>query len=145
MTQTTHGLTNHAKSGHVSVGARLPVAGDAQHHQARVDFLQVFPTHTPALKGAGSKVFNQHIGFLDQLSRQVLPFRFTQIQCHRFFVARLHLPPHRRALLYQAPLPQRVAGAGRFNFDDVGAKVGQCFATKRASNELTHFYNPKPL
>ena len=37
--QTPHGLTNDAKPGHVSIGPRLPIARDAQHHQARVDFL----------------------------------------------------------------------------------------------------------
>src|SRR5690554_4952874 len=74
VTQTTHGLANHAEAGLVPVGAGLAIAGYAHHDQSRVDGAERVPTEPPTLQGAGTKVFHQDVRFCNQAAYQVLAF-----------------------------------------------------------------------
>jgi hypothetical protein len=43
--------------------------------------------------------------------------------------------------LDQAPVAQRVAGLGCLDLDDIGAKLAQRLAAKRAGDELAHLHH----
>ena len=49
------------------------------------------------------------------------------------------MPPERGAVAHNAPLPQRITGAGRFDFDDFRAEVAKYAAGERPGNQLAEF------
>jgi hypothetical protein len=85
------------------------------------------------------------VGFADQLLRDLLPLLLPQVQCDRALVARLHLPPDRRAVLDQPPVAQRIARARRLDLDHVGAEVAERLAGKGAGDQLAHLDDPQAL
>ena len=139
MTQTTHGLGHHTKAWLVAIRPCLPIAADAQHDEARVDSQQFIRAEAPALHRAWAEVFDQHIRVFGELTHDVLCFFFFQVQRHRAFVARLHLPPHGRAVFEQTPFTKWVARLWGFNLHHIRTKVGQCFGGKGACDELAEF------
>ena len=70
-----NGVCDAGKAGTVLVGAGLPITGNAQHDQARVDLAQHLPAESPLLEGAWPEVLAQHIRFLDQPLEQLDAFR----------------------------------------------------------------------
>ncbi len=134
-----HGLAHHTKSGAVAVGAGLAIATHAQHDELGVGRQQVLGGQAPAFEGARPEVLDQHIGLGGELAHQGLGLGLLEVQRDGALVARLHLPPHRGAVLEQSPFAQRVATARGFDLDHIGTKVGQGFGRKRASNQLPHF------
>ncbi|MNF01946.1 hypothetical protein D3C80_2010210 [compost metagenome] len=72
--QPGHGFADGGKARLARLGAGLAIARDAQHDQARVQFMQGFPRQAPFFQGAGAKVFDQHVGLLGQEAHDVLAF-----------------------------------------------------------------------
>ena len=134
--QAAYGFCDHAKTRLVAVGAGLAVAADAQHDQARIEFEQFVGAKPPAFHRAGAKVLDQHIGVQRELAHDGLRVKAFQVERDRAFVARLDLPPERRAVFQQPPFAQWVAGAGGLDLDDVSAKISQCLGGERAGNQL---------
>ena len=75
------------------VGPGLPIAGDAQHHEPRIDLFQRREADAPFVERAGTKVFNQHIGLRRKVAKNALPLGHPQVERGRFLVAALDLPP----------------------------------------------------
>ena len=65
--RSPHALGDCGESGAVSIGARLPVSADAEHHNDRIYFPQVFPPEPEAFHGAGPEVLYQYVGRPDQI------------------------------------------------------------------------------
>jgi hypothetical protein len=101
--------------------------------------------HAPAFERAGAEVLDQHVGLGDEPARDVLALGAAQVERERALVARLHLPPHRGAVLQQAPVAQRVAAAGRFDLDDVGAEFAERLAGEGPGDELAHLDDAQAL
>jgi hypothetical protein len=93
----------------------------------------------PALHGAGAEVLDQHVGVGRQSAHDVLRGRVFQVQRHRALVARLHLPPDRGAVFEQPPFAQRVARAGGFDLDHIGAEIRQRLGRERPGDQLPEF------
>ena len=142
--QAAHGLADRAEAGQVAVGPGLPVAADAQHDQARVVARELLVGHAPALERAGAEVLDQHVGLGDQAPGDVLALGAAQVERDRALVAALHLPPHRGAVLHEAPVAQRVAGARGLDLDDVGAEVAERLAGEGAGDQLPHLDDLEP-
>ena len=68
------------------------------------------------------------------------PSADAQVGGHRFLVARLHVPPQRRAFMQQPPLrsgsPPGPCPRGGLDLDDFGAELGENLAGERTGNEL---------
>ena len=143
--QAAHRLADRAEARQVAVRPGLPVARDAQHHEAGVQLRQGLVAHAPAFERAGAEVLDQHVGLLDQLACDVLALGAAQVERDRALVARLHLPPDGGAVLDQAPVAQRVAGAGRLDLDDVGAEFAERLAGERAGDQLAHLDHAQAL
>ncbi|MPN11096.1 hypothetical protein SDC9_158397 [bioreactor metagenome] len=141
MAQAAHGLADHAEARQIAVRAGLAVARDTQNDQAGVELVQFVWRHAPAFQRAGAKVLDQHVGLGNQAARNVLRLLLAQIQRHRFLVARLHLPPHRGAVLQKPPVAQRIARSCGLDLDDLGTKVTQRLAAERAGDELAHLHH----
>src|SRR6185436_20246973 len=107
------------EAGASRVRPALPIAGDADHDQPRIDLRELVVTAAPLLQRAGSEVLQQEVGFPDQLVQNLLALRLTQIERDRLLVARDDRPPQRFAIsLLAAPHAQRIALLRRLHFDD---------------------------
>jgi len=69
------------------VGPALPVAADAQHHEARVRAAQLVVAEAPAFHHTGLEVLDQHIAFGDQPAHDLARFGLPQVQRDAAFVA----------------------------------------------------------
>jgi hypothetical protein len=107
--QPAHGLGHHAEAGLVAVGAGLAVAADAQHDQARVGAAGP-RTQAPGFQRAGRKFSISTSASAASRRTSAWPSGCAG-PAPRALVARLHLPPHRGAVLQQPPLAQRVAAS----------------------------------
>ena len=141
--QPAHGFADHAEPRPIPVRAGLAVAGDAQHDQARIDRRQRLVSQPPALQRARAEVLDQHVRVPDQPAHDVLSFGAAKVDRHGALVARLDLPPDRRAVVQQPPLAQRVAGSRRLDLDRVGAEVGQGLAGERPGDQLAELEHAK--
>ena len=77
------------------------------------------------------------------------PSALAQIDRDRLLVARLHVPPQRRALMEQPPLAQWIAprctvGSRRFHLDHFGAELGEHLSRERAGNQLSQLQDLEP-
>jgi hypothetical protein len=75
---------------------------DADEDHLRIDFFQLRPIESPLFQNAQAEVFDEHIGFLYQLSHELAPFRglhidreglLTPLELHEvgFFVPKLRI------------------------------------------------------
>ncbi|MNO85880.1 hypothetical protein D3C76_772640 [compost metagenome] len=122
--QAAHGFADGAEARLVLVRAGLAEAGQAHHHQLRVQFVDDVPTETELLQHAGAEVLDQDVRFGQQLLQHFAAVGMLEVERHRAFVARLHEPPQRGALVQLAPLAQRVAAIRRFDLDHFGTEFG---------------------
>ena len=136
--QAAHRLADDTEAGPVTIRAGLAIARDAQDDEAGVDRGERVGPETPAFERAGAKVLDQHIGLGDQPAREVLAFGLAQVERQRPLVARLHLPPDRRAVLQQPPVAQRIPGTRRLDLDHLGTELAEQLAGERTGDELTH-------
>ncbi len=134
--QAAHGLADDAESRPVAIGAGLPVAADAQHHRPRVALREHVPAQAPAFERAGAEFSTSTSASSTRLRTMSWASGVRRSSATRALVARLHLPPHGGAVLHQAPLAQRVAGAGRLHLDDLGAELAQHPGAEGPGDEL---------
>src|ERR1700743_2138688 len=123
MTQTAHSRASAAEAGPFAIRSGLTITGDTQHHEFRVDRLEVLPAEPPLLEGSRLEVLDQDIDLLAQAAHDIPRPGLPQIECDRLLVARLHLPPDSRAVMHQAPFPERIAFDRRFGLDDFRAEL----------------------
>src|SRR5437899_5217659 len=60
------------------------------YDHAWIEFTDVIPGEAHAVKSARAKIFNQYIGFLDQLFQHFLALRLLGVQRERLFIAVKH-------------------------------------------------------
>ena len=132
-------LAHRGEPGASGIRTVLAVAGDARVDQPRIDLAHGVGSEPPFLHGAGPEVLDDHVGLLDQATRDVATLFLAQIHTDTFLVARQRAPPQRGAVAQGAPLAQRVASRGRFELDDLGTEVAEHAAGKRAGDELAEF------
>ena len=139
--QSAHRLADDAEARAFAIRAGLPVAGNADHDHAGIDGGEGFVGEAPVLERAGAEVLDHDVRAFHQRARDRLAVRLPQVDGDRSLVARLHVPPQRRAVLHVAPIAQRVAGAGRLELDDVGAELGQDLGAERACDQRAQFHD----
>ena len=132
----THRFADRAEARPVAVRAGLAEAGQTNHDQSRVDGRERVVAEAPFLERAGPEILDDDVGLPGKPARDLLAVRRTQIHGHRLLVARLDVPPQRRAVVQQAPLPQGIAHARRLDLDHLGAEFGKDFPRERPCNEL---------
>ena len=109
MAHATHRFTDRAEARLIAVRARLSEAGQAKQDEPGVVGGKQVVSEPPFFQRPGTKVLDDDVGVAREPAGDLLPFRHAQIGGHRFFVARLHVPPQRRAIVQQSPLAQRIA------------------------------------
>jgi hypothetical protein len=77
-------------------------------------------------------------------ARDRLAVRRAQVHGRRALVARLHVPPERRAVLDEAPLAQRITDSRRLDLDDVGAEFGEDLRAEGTGDQRAHFEDADP-
>src|SRR3546814_3662987 len=90
------------------IRAVLAIARHAHNDQTWIDRAQRVPAQAPAFERAGPEVLDDDVGLSDQFTQQRLTFGDTQIERHRFLVARDHRPPQRFAVFAAPPYAHRV-------------------------------------
>ena len=74
MAQSTHGLSDDAVTGAVSIGTVLAEPADPSHHEPRVPFRQLVITQTPPFHRPRPEVLNEHIAVIAHLEDEVPAF-----------------------------------------------------------------------
>jgi hypothetical protein len=121
-----HGVGDAGEAGAVLVRAGLAVAGDAQHHQARVDGCSTSQPR-PHFSSVPVRKFSHSTSvFGDQLLEHRDAVGGAQVERDRTLVARLAQPGERvAAARRRAEAPQGVAAVGVFDLQHVGAELAQ--------------------
>ena len=134
--QSTERVADTAEARAVLVGASLPVAGDADHDQPRVNRRQDVPAQPPFLQRARLKILDQHIGFPHQTLDQRSAVGLTQIQRDALLVPRFRQPWQGiPTIRHRAKPPRGVADTGEFDLDHLGAELAQLRRRERAGEE----------
>ncbi|MCY1176899.1 hypothetical protein D9M73_171870 [compost metagenome] len=102
--QPAHRLAHRAEARLVLHRSGLTEAGQAHHHQLRVERVQHLPAEAELFQYPGAEVLDQDVGFGQQLLEDIQPFGVLEVEGQRLLVARLHEPPQRGALVELAPL-----------------------------------------
>ncbi len=138
--QAAHRFADDAETGTVAIRPGLAVAGNTQHDELGIQRVSLLPAEVPLLQLAGPEIFDHHVHLLHQLAHHFLAFGGVQVERDGLFVARLHLPPERRAaLVEQAPFAQRIADAGRLDFDHLGTEIGERLGGEGSGDERAEF------
>ena len=141
-----HAFRNGAETGAVFIRPRLPEPGKTQNDQARVDLrgAQIVRPQPPPFQSAGPEPLNQRISLRRQPLQQIPPLRRRHIERNRLLVAGMNLPPQRHAPVKRPPVPQRVARAGPFHLDHLGAKIGHQRRRRAAGHDDGQVQNLQP-
>src|SRR5262249_22459125 len=121
--EAAHGLDHRAEARTITVWTILAPARHAREDEARVIRGEDVPAEAPTLEGAGQEIFDQHVGVAHEASQQRLTTRWAEVERDGPLAARVDLPPQLAALAQ--PRAQRVPAARIFDFDDIGAVIGQ--------------------
>lgn len=62
------------------VGPGLPVTGDTEHYETRIDGLQCSESDPPFVERSGTKILHQHIGLCREVAEDALALRQPQIE-----------------------------------------------------------------
>ncbi len=101
--------------------------------------MQHIPAQAEFLQHAGAEVLDEDVRLAEQLFQHLTPGLMLEVKGDRLFVACLHKPPQRRALIELAPLAQWVAAVGRLDLDHLGTKLGTNARGKGAGDQGAEF------
>src|SRR6185436_17524969 len=119
--QATHRFADGAEAGTLPIWTRLSIARQPHHHQSRVRLRQPLPPQSPLLQRTRTEILDHDVGFRGEFAHALLALRLPHVDGYRFLVARLQVPPQRRAVVQLAPLAQRVTAIRRLNLDHLCA------------------------
>src|SRR5690606_26347221 len=77
-----------------------------------------------------------------ETAHDLLRLRLLEIEGDRLLVARLGVPPQRRAFVQLAPLAQRIAAPRGLDLDHLGAELGQHARAERPGDERAELDHP---
>ena len=101
-------------------------AFDGGDDHARIELIDPLPRETHAIQGAGAKILDQHVGFLDHLLEDFLPLRVLGVERQRALVAVEHREIQGVRILDMTELIARdVACTGTLHLDHVRAEPGE--------------------
>ena len=141
--QAGHRLGEGAEGAAFGVRPGLAESGDPQHHQGRVDLLQIVGPEAPFLQHPGPEVLDHHVGLGDQPAQDVLALGLAEVQGDGPLVPGDHLPPQAVPVLGQAVGAGRVA-PGVLDLDDVGAPVAEQHRGDRRGVDRAQVQDPQP-
>ncbi|MOA14165.1 hypothetical protein D3C78_1342510 [compost metagenome] len=101
--------------------------------------MQDIPAKSQFFQYARAKVFDQDVGFAEQLLEDRQAVRVLEVQGEGLLVARLHEPPQRGALVEFAPLAQRVTAVRGLDLGHIGAELGANARSERSGNQGAEF------
>src|SRR5258705_6899740 len=103
ITDASHRFADRAEARTVAIRAGVAIARDADHRELRVDFVQHVPAETELFERAWAEVFDDDVGVGGETLDDIGPVGRLQIHADRLLVARLEIPPERRAFMQLAP------------------------------------------
>src|SRR5262249_26084781 len=127
-------LADLAEAGLVVGRGRGAVAGDLQHHRARVELVNGVPVEPPLSQRVDPEVGDDHVGPADQIVCDLLTLLAAQVQRHRSLVAGGHLPPQVDPVLGRTLVSPRVAALRVLDVDHLCAEVGHQRARERTGD-----------
>ncbi|MNL31471.1 hypothetical protein D3C87_1532600 [compost metagenome] len=101
--------------------------------------MQDLPAQAEFFQDAGSEVLDQDVRFAQQLFQNRQAVGMLEVQGQGLFIARLHKPPQRRALIQLAPFAQRIAAVRGFDLDHIGAEFGANARSEGTGNQCAQF------
>src|SRR3954470_13428587 len=140
--QSADGFGDGSESRALLVRAGLAIAGNAHQHQFRIGARQLLPSQVPALERARPEILDHDMRVAREAPHDLLAFELAQVARHRLLVARLHVPPERRAVPHPPPLAQRVAFARRLDLDHLRAEVAERLRAERPGDERAELDDP---
>ena len=143
--EPAEGVRDTAEPGAVCVWAGLPIPGDPDHNEPWVDGVQNIPADAPILHGAGLKVFDQDVRFLDEALQdrgsRVCAGQASPISCCVPRSTSKAYPPSPSAYEFA----KRIAETRQFDFDDFGAEFRQLRGAKRTCHKVRDIEDPQAL
>ena len=134
--QARVGLGDACEPGQPRLRPGLPVGGDAQHHEPRVDREQVGEPEAPSLHGPRPEVLDHHVRRRRHPPEKRGAALVLEVQRDAPLVARVVEPPVGVARLARsAETPQVVSDARALDLDDVGAELRETGAGERRGDE----------
>ncbi len=144
--QAARRLADGGKARTFRIGPVLTVSRDARHDETGVDLGQGIKAQAPPFHRAGAEILDQDVGFAHEILQDRLACLAAQIDGDGALPARDDRPPDRIAIVIKPPpLAHRVALAGRFDLDDLGAEIGHDLSAIGTCDQLTKFDDPQAL
>ncbi len=103
--------------------------------------MQDVPAKAEFFERAGAEIFDDNIGVRSEAFDHIDAVRRLQVHAYGLFVARLQIPPERRAVVQLSPFAKRIAIVRRFDLDDVGTELPQHAGSERRRNQGADFYD----
>ncbi|MGF6838118.1 hypothetical protein QF001_001985 [Paraburkholderia youngii] len=135
VTDAAHRLADRTEARTVTIRAGLTVAGNAHHRQSPVQRVQHVPAEAELFERTGTQIFDDDVGIGGEALDDLDAIGRFQIHADGLLVARLQIPPQRRAFMQLAPFAKGIASFGRFDLDHVGAEFGHQSRGERRGNE----------
>ena len=140
--QSAHRFANRTEPRPITIGTGLAVAGDAHQRQVGIEFGEHVPSEAQLLQSAGPKIFEHDVGLRRKRLGDGKPFVRLEVDRNRLLVARLQIPPQRRAFMQLAPFPQGVALARLLDLDHIGAELRHQPRRERRRDQRAEFEHP---
>ena len=137
-------LDENVVAGQITAGPRCAVTGNRAVNQSLVHRPRLLRPEAEPLERAGSKVFHQHVGRLNQLGQERLAFDRFQIDGDALLVAvdaeKIRAP----AADERRPLARIVAVPGILDLDHLGAHVAEQHRAQRPGQHTREVEDAQP-
>src|SRR5690606_23320841 len=133
--EATDTFAHRGKTRFVCIGTVLTIAGDPGIDQTRIMGSALRGSQAPVFHHTGAKIFDHHIGTINQLPGELAPGLLFESQCDTFFIPPQTSRPKRSPLCHHTPSAYGISGFGWFNLDDLRTKVSQHAASKGAGQD----------
>ncbi len=139
--EATHRLGDEVEGRAVAIGAADAEAGDVAIDEVGLELFQPRRAEPHLVEDAGAVILDQHIALADQPRQHLAPLGRAQIEGDRPLVAVIGGEIPAQPVAYGALMAHRIALAGRFHLDDVGAHIGEQHRAERAGEDAGEVEN----
>ena len=117
----------------------MPITGNADHDEARIDLLERVPAQSPLLKSPRLKVLDKNVGRLDEPLQDLGTLGQTQVQRDRLLVATLGEPRQRVTVIGDRAEPAKgIPNLGKLHLQHFGTELGKLGGAKRAGKKARY-------
>src|SRR5690606_33495469 len=130
--EATDTFAHRGKTRFVCIGTVLTIAGDPGIDQTRIMGSALRGSQAPVFHHTRAKIFDHHIGTINQLPGVLTTGLLVEIHCDTSFIPPQPSPPTRSPLFHHSSPAYGISSFGWFNLDDLRTKVSQHAASKGA-------------